>query len=161
MVEVFKAPAGTADVERNHKVSKSVHTKKRARTGPGKVERQVACATNRAVLRSRDQAQSKHDKSTTYMHRAGGFENVIANVASDAHEESLNQYVQDLMNEQYPDEPLSPVVDEDVVEQDVETLDEDVMFNDPDQTSLFTRIMWFQKPEDIPDYFLFGHNEAQ
>lgn len=51
LCEVYRAPASTAGVERNHKVMKRVLTKTRCRTGDNKVERQVFIAHNSAQIK--------------------------------------------------------------------------------------------------------------
>ena len=50
MIQVYKAPASTAGVERQHKVGKRVHTSSRNRSGDGKVERQTAIVHNDSCL---------------------------------------------------------------------------------------------------------------
>ena len=58
MTQVFKAPASSAGIERQHKVGKQVHSSRRSRLSPGSVEMQVAvtyniAASNRVVSHTR------------------------------------------------------------------------------------------------------------
>lgn len=66
LCEVYKAPASSAGIERNHKVNKRVHNSRRGRLGDGKVERQVAVAHNTSQL-----ARKLPTK------RGSGFEGII------------------------------------------------------------------------------------
>lgn len=77
LMQVYQAPASTSGTERNHKVGKKVHTSVRSRLSAGKVERQLAIAHNGHFLNREREMRSAAKQ------RIGGFESIIAAVASD------------------------------------------------------------------------------
>lgn len=82
LMQFYMAPASTAGLERNHKTGKSVLCARRSRCGAGKVERQLAIAHNGHFLNRERQSNSAMQL------RVGGFESVIAAIASGAAEET-------------------------------------------------------------------------
>ena len=79
---MFKAPASSAGIERQHKVGKQVHSSRRSRLSPGSVEMQVAvtyniAASNRVVAHTR--------------HR---FEHHLATIFNTVEETNQNQHVE-------------------------------------------------------------------
>lgn len=78
LISLYRSPASTAGVERNHKVAKrGIHTVARNRLGARKMECQLAVKHNSQLLERDGDAPAK---------RIGGYERVIAAVASDGHE---------------------------------------------------------------------------
>lgn len=85
LMQVYMAPASTAGVERNHKTGKNILCARRASCGPGKIERQLAIAHNGHFLNREREARR------AAVLRVGGFESIIASVASDAGDAINNQ----------------------------------------------------------------------
>lgn len=73
---VYMAPASTAGVERNNKTGKNILCARRASCGAGKFERQLAIAHNGHFL-----TRARESRRAVQL-RAGGFEAIIASVAS-------------------------------------------------------------------------------
>ncbi|KAI0563546.1 hypothetical protein FGB62_37g06 [Gracilaria domingensis] len=65
LVKVYKSPASSAGVERNHKIAKRIFTSRRGRTGELKIENQVAVSHNFCMLKKnfrqlREEGFQKH-----------------------------------------------------------------------------------------------------